>query len=297
MTSHVNDTMDTRNTDHHQSSSTKPLKKEVVLPQVTMGETLSFIFDCGPRITLLFVIGVIGGIANGCVYPLLAFQFSSTATDIAGASMNGIGNVRRSSYIFMIIGIYAFIANVVQTWSFEIVSYHATQNLRLQWFAALLRQDAAYFDVYDISGIASQIGPSTIKYRRGIGRKFGEGIQFLTIGIGGVIFAMWSSWRIALVVLAIVPFMAVSALAVIHLNQTKGTRGAAAYKTAGSIAYTTVSAIKTVLSLNAIGTMIRNYSDATQEAYSYATGILIKQGLANGRCMAVVMLLHFFFKF
>ena len=261
-------------------------KKEtttVALPQATVGETLSFVFECGPKMTWIFFAGVLGGIGNGFVYPILAFMFSTAFTDIAGATTNGIGQVRKLAYTFMIIGVYALCVGFVQTWSFEIVAHNSTQNLRLKWFSALLRQDAAFFDVYDASGIAGQIGPSTIKYRRGLGRKFGEGIQFFVTGVGGLGFAMWSSWRTALVVLGLVPLIAVCALAVMQLNQSKGTRGAAAYKTAGSVAYTTVSAIKTVLSLNAISTMVQKYSAATQEAYVHATGILIKQGAANGK--------------
>jgi ATP-binding cassette, subfamily B (MDR/TAP), member 1 len=257
-------------------------KTTAALPQASVGETLSFVFECGPKMSWIFFAGILGGIANGFVYPILAFMFSQSFTDIAGAQTNGLQQVRELAYTFMIIGVYALGAGFVQTWSFEVVAHNATQNLRLKWFSSLLRQDAAYFDVYDASGIAGQIGPSTIKYRRGIGRKFGEGIQFFVTGIGGLGFAMWSSWRTALVVLGLVPLIAVCALAVLQLNQTKGTRGAAAYKTAGSVAYTTVSAIKTVLSLNAISTMIQKYSDATQEAYLHATGILIKQGAANG---------------
>ena len=253
-------------------------------PQATIGETLSFVFDCGPKLTWIFFIGVIGGIGNGFVYPILAFMFSTAFTDIAGAQTNGLEQVRELAYTFMIIGVYALFCGFVQTWSMEVAAHNATQNLRLKWFSALLRQDAAFFDVYDASGIAGQIGPSTIKYRRGIGRKFGEGIQFFVTGVGGLGFALWSSWRTALVVLGLVPLIAVCAMAVLTLNQTKGTRGAAAYKTAGSVAYTTVSAIKTVLSLNAITTMINKYADATQEAYVHATGILIKQGAANGKC-------------
>jgi ATP-binding cassette, subfamily B (MDR/TAP), member 1 len=266
-------------------TTTTKKKQDIVdaIPQATMGETLSFVFECGPKMTWIFVAGVIGGVANGFVYPILAFMFSTAFTDIsASATTQSLDQIRELAFTFMVIGAYALAAGIMQTWSFEVVAHNATQNLRLQWFAALLRQDAAYFDVYDISGIAGQIGPSTIKYRRGLGRKFGEGIQFLTTGIGGVGFALWSSWRTALVVLALVPLLAVSGFAVMQLNQAKGTRNAAAYKTAGSVAYTTVSAIKTVLSLNAAGTMIQKYAVATQEAYDYATGILIKQGVANG---------------
>lgn len=70
---------------------------------------------------------------------------------------------------------------------------------------------------------------------------------------------------------------------VLSLNQTKGSRAAKSYKRAGGVAYSTVSAIKTVLSLNAVSEMIRQYTDATQEAFKNSVEILIKQGFANGK--------------
>jgi ATP-binding cassette, subfamily B (MDR/TAP), member 1 len=156
----------------------------------------------------------------------------------------------------------------------------------------LLRQDTAYFDIYNAGGIANQVGPSAIQFRRGVGRKFGEGIQFLTTCVGGLSFAMYSSWKVALVVLAVVPCFSVSALMVLQLNQTKGSRAAAAYQQASSVAYSAVSAIKTVLSLNAEGRMIQHYNDATQEAFTQATKVLLKQGLANGSLPGSFMLLY-----
>lgn len=268
------------------SSDPTTAKPKVVLPQASIGETLAFAFQCGPRLTGLFVFGCIGGFLNGLVYPALAYFFSTSFSDLSGASeagANGIEPIREIAFYFMYIGIYALVVGTVQSWSFEIVSYEATQNLRLQWFNAMLRQDAAYFDVNDIGGMAGQVGPSSNKFRRGLGRKFGEGIQFLTTGIGGVAFAFYSSWQVAFVVLAVVPFCGISAMMVMTYNQTKGTRAAAAYKQAGGVAYSAVSAIKTVLSLNAIQTMIDHFAVATLEAYNQSTSILVKQGLANGK--------------
>lgn len=257
-------------------------KKEAPKPQASMGETLDFVFQCGPRITWIFFVGCLGGFLNGLVYPALAYLFSTSFADISAASSNGLSQIRELAFTFLVVGTYALVAGTAQSWSFEVVAYHATQRMRLQWFDALLRQDAAYFDVNDVGGIAGQVGPSSNKYRRGLGRKFGEGIQFLTTGIGGLAFAFYSSWRVAFVVLAVVPFVSITAIMVMQLNQSKGTRAAAAYKQAGGVAYSAVSAIKTVLSLNAIQTMIDKYAEATQDAYHQATGILIKQGFANG---------------
>ena len=130
--------------------------------------------------------------------------------------------------------------------------------------------------------MAGQIGPAANKYRRGIGRKFGEGIQFGTTGIGGLAYAFWASWRVALVILTVLPFVAIAASYTVHYNQTKGKRAAESYKTGSSVAYSTISAIRTVLSLNGVAEMVRRYKQATSEAYDLATSFLVKIGLANG---------------
>jgi ATP-binding cassette, subfamily B (MDR/TAP), member 1 len=125
-----------------------------------------------------------------------------------------------------------------------------------------------------------------------------EGIQFFTTGVGGIGYAMYASWKVALVVLALCPFLSMSALAVVSLNQSKSSRAAVAYSKAGSIAYSTVSGIKTVLSLNAASAMIQRYREATQQALSIATGVLLKQGFANGSllgsfiCLYAVLVLY-----
>ena len=115
----------------------------------------------------------------------------------------------------------------------------------------------------------------------------GEAFQFFTTGVGGLGFAFYASWRVALVVLTVIPFVALSAMATVYYNQTKGQRAAAAYKTAGSVAYSTVLSIKTVLSLNAIPEMLRQYAEATTAAFHSATSVLFKQGLANGTYVCV----------
>jgi ATP-binding cassette subfamily B (MDR/TAP) protein 1 len=274
-------------TDHSAGTTTsdedkKKKKQKEARPMASLSETLAFVFQCGPRVQFLFVLGSIGGFFNGLVYPALAYLFSGSFSDISGASNSGLSQVRDLAYNFMIIGTFALVNGLIQTWCFEIVAYYASQNFRLSWFRALLRQDPAYFDVNDIGGLAAQVGPNSNKFRRGVGRKFGEGIQFATTGVGGLAFAFYVSWRVAFVVLSVIPLISIAAISVVNLNQTKGSRAAKSYRRAGGVAYSTVSAIKTVLSLNAVSEMIRQYTDATQEAFNNAVSILVKQGFANG---------------
>jgi ATP-binding cassette subfamily B (MDR/TAP) protein 1 len=79
---------------------------------------------------------------------------------------------------------------------------------------------------------------------------------------------------------------------VLTLNQTKGSRAATSYRRAGGVAYSAVSAIKTVLSLNAISEMITQYTDATQEAFKNSISILVKQGFYNGEWYIKCLLPH-----
>ena len=289
----VNDNPAMNTTNHSLASSTSKKKKTAApKPMASVSETMQFVWHCGPRIQVIFFVGALAGIANGLVYPILAYLFSSSFSDISAAANDGLAQVRELAYTFMVVGTYALVAATIQGWCFETVAHAASQEFRLTWFRALLRQDAAFFDVYDIGGLAGQVGPSANKYHRGLGRKMGEAFQFFTTGVGGLGFAFYISWRVALVVLTVIPFVALSAMATVYYNQTKGQRASKAYKKAGSVAYSTVASVKTVLSLNAIPEMLRQYSEATAEAFSNATSVLINQGLANGTFVIFLRLIY-----
>lgn len=135
-------------TNHSKASSDEDKKKKKKTAEkhmATFFQTLDFAFDCGPRVQFLFFLGSVGGVLNGLVYPALAYLFSNSFADISGASSNGLSQIRELAYYFMGVGVYALINGTIQTWCFEIVAYHASQNFRLSWFKALLRQDPAYF--------------------------------------------------------------------------------------------------------------------------------------------------------
>ena len=253
---------------------------------------MAFIWELGPSNRLLFLIGCIAGVANGAVYPFMAYLYSSSFSDVASSVNGGLGRVRELSFSFMFVGVYALVAAFLQGGCLELVALRASRSFRAQWFQALLRQDLAYFDVYDVAGLAASIGPDSTKFHRGIGKKFGDGIKHLSTFVGGLIFAFYSSWRVALVILALVPFVALAGMGVLQINQKKGERASKAYAKAGSVAYSSVSAIKTVLSLNAATKVIEEYKEATLDAFRIAAGSHWKEGFASGSMFASFIVLY-----
>jgi len=53
-----------------------------------------------------------------------------------------------------------------------------TMNLKRKWFEAVLRQDMAYFDLQDVSGTSTIISTNGAKYKKGVSKKLGSGVQF-----------------------------------------------------------------------------------------------------------------------
>lgn len=168
-----------------------------------------------------------------------------------------------------------------------------TNSFKTQWFKSLLRQDMTYFDIMDISGTATIIGVNGMKYKMGMGNKLGEGIQFFFTLTGGLTFAIWSSWRVTLVmIVSVLPVMALSIFSLLKMNQTQSARADESYGKAGSIVHTSVTSIRTILSMNGVEEMIQRFTAATQEAFEGASSQVIYVGAANGAVMGSLMLCY-----
>eukprot|EP00985_Skeletonema_marinoi_P009898 scaffold4657_cov140-Skeletonema_marinoi.AAC.4 len=275
--------------DDDKDKKKKNKKKKSDIPPATVSQVFSFLRT--PRDKTLLFVGVIAGILNGLVFPALAYLFSNSFSDL-GQANQGLESVRSLAFTFVGVGCYAFVVAAIQNFCFLLVAVRASDNFRKEWFSALLRQDSAFHDVHSVSGMATALSSASNKIKRGLGRKMGEGIQFGTTFIGGIIYAFYSSWRVALVILGLLPFVSFAAFALMQLNQSQTSNAQKAYTSAGAVSYGAVSSIRTVLSLNAVPEMIRQYSAATTEAFENGIGPLLKLGIVNGSMLGSFILLY-----
>jgi ATP-binding cassette subfamily B (MDR/TAP) protein 1 len=118
----------------------------------------------------------------------------------------------------------------------------------------------------------------------------GELVQFTFTLIGGVAYAFYSSWQATLISLTVIPFMSLSTFFLIKVTTTQSARASETYAEAGGIVFNTVSSIRTILSLNAVQSMITKYSIATQKILDVASGLASWIGLANGAMMGSFLL-------
>lgn len=251
-----------------------------------------FSFGFGPRQKLFCFLGMLSSCISGTVFPALAFYFAKVFEELSADPTGGsfLDSIRVMAFTFMVLGAMVFVFMTLQTTFLETMAAEMTMAMKQEWFDSLLRQDMAYHDIKDISRAATIISSNGKKYQKGLGRKFGEGIQFTITFIGGFAYAFWVSWKTSLVTLAALPVMSLTTLFVTKANQSQTAVATKGYADAGSIVYNSVSGIRTILSLNAADIMIEKFKVGTETAYRKASSRSLIVGLANGGLMAGFLL-------
>jgi len=265
-------------------------EQEEGMTMATAKEVFSFAET--PKTKLYIACGLFFAVISGLALPASIFLFSSVLGDISAIGEEGLEPVLSIVYTMMVLGVISLVSETLQSGFLETAANEMTLNLKRHWFKAVVRQDMAYFDLQDVSGTATIISTNGAKFKRGLGVKFGHGVQFFCTVIAGFTLAFVASWRVTLVVMGCVPIMAMSTGAVLKLNQSKTARDNASYKKAGMIVYQVASSIRTILALNAGEEMIEKFTTATQEAHDGAVSQLIWVGVANGALMSSFMLAY-----
>jgi ATP-binding cassette, subfamily B (MDR/TAP), member 1 len=224
-----------------------------------------------------------------------AFIFAAVSGDLGAStdSADFMDSVRQQAFAFMALGAVILLSMTMQSFLAEMAAAEMSLALKYDWFRALLRQDLAYYDSVDVSGQGTMITINANKYRKGVGKKLSLGIQFLVTFVGSLAYSLYSSWHVTLVIVAIGPLFMFAGLFVVKMNTSATARSTASYAKAGSIVQSSVSGIRTVLSLNAVDIMIEKFNAATKEAYEGAVSQVGMVGLANGSIMASMLLAYF----
>ena len=146
---------------------------------------------------------------------------------------------------------------------------------------ALLRQDIAFFDSGLGAEAAARLAEDTIAIQAGLGAKLYLIIAGIAQFIGNVILAFavsQDSWRMALVVLAVVPLILI--VFAVRFGVVKDLSGESddAYAKAGEVLTETLTLIRTVAAFGGEEAEVRRYD--TQLAVAEAAGI--KKGYTSG---------------
>jgi len=246
----------------------------------------------------LMATGVMFQIAVGCSMPLTNIIFAEII-DGLNSPTGGVSEQLQMLVILMVImaGVFAIMALFGMT----LIPYAAakiTNNVRIEYMKAVLRQDMEFFDNSKPGELVSNVSDATLDFEEGISVKLGEGLQAIAGLLSGVLVAFYFSWQISLACLVAVPLMGISFHTMLSSGAgSDGVLGKEAYEKSANIADETLSSMQTVVSftgeINAANLYERHLQDAEDAAIRQGK----KLGLGTGMLWAsffVMMGIAFF---
>ncbi|GJP32663.1 hypothetical protein CLOM_g17270 [Closterium sp. NIES-68] len=231
---------------------------------------------------LLMVAGSVGAIGQGIALPMMALLFGDMMNAFgqnAGTMDAMLDQIAKASLNFIFLAIAAGVTAYIQTACWMSTGERQAARLRSLYLAAVLRQDVGFFDTSLSTGeVVGHMSGDIVLVQDAMGEKVGTCMQFLAQFFGGFVVAFISGWKLALVMLATLPLLAVAGGVITVVVQQSTSKGQQAYTAAGTIVEECVGAIRTVAAFTAERKSVQAYAAHLHAAFREG----VKQGLAAG---------------
>jgi ABC-type multidrug transport system fused ATPase/permease subunit len=204
---------------------------------------------------LLVVVGSLGGLTHGVMMPVFSIIFGSLLDDFNAADTASLTrNVSKTAAYLVYVAIAVFVASYFQVMCFVVAAQRQSARIRVAYFSALLRQEMGWYDEQETGALTARIGDDVAKIQEAIGDKVGNYLQFMSMFVAGMIVAFVYGWRLALVILSVLPLLAAVGYVFSKFFAASASAGQAHYAGAGGVAYEVISLIRTIV---AFGTQDR----------------------------------------
>eukprot|EP00257_Ricinus_communis_P022757 XP_015582580.1 ABC transporter B family member 6 [Ricinus communis] len=165
---------------------------------------------------LYAVLGSIGAGIFGSFNPLLAYVIALIVTAYYRPDRHHLQeDVDKWCLIIACMGIVTVVANFLQHFYFGIMGEKMTERVRRMMFSAMLRNEVGWFDEEDNSAdtLSMRLANDATFVRAAFSNRLSIFIQDSAAVVVAVIIGMLLQWRLALVALATLPILMVSAIA------------------------------------------------------------------------------------
>ncbi|KAL3670174.1 hypothetical protein V7S43_004489 [Phytophthora oleae] len=243
---------------------------------VSMGELFSYAdgYD-----KLLMFLGTIGGLAAGISQPIQIVLFGDVLNTLNPTDGTNIEDGIQSVAInFVIVGVSVFVAGTFQVACWTITASRQAKRIRSEYVSAIMTKEIGWFDVNEPMQLGSRVAEATVTIQEGMGRKVGDGLNFFSMAVSGIVIGLVKGWQLALILLAFTPFIAFTAFLAMKVLSTATQAGLESYGKAGAVAQEALSNVRTVHMFNSISHFISKYD----KALGMSTQAGIKKGFAVG---------------
>ncbi|OXB76842.1 UNVERIFIED_CONTAM: hypothetical protein H355_002535 [Colinus virginianus] len=229
------------------------------------------------------VIGSLGAAVNGALSPLYALLFSQILGTFSildqeeqKFQINGV------CLLFVFVGIISFFTQFLQGYNFAKSGELLTRRLRKIGFQAMLGQDIGWFDDRRNSpgALTTRLATDASQVQGATGSQIGMMVNsFTNIGVA-IIIAFYFSWKLSLVIMCFLPFLALSGAVQAKMLTGFAAQDKKALEATGQISSEALSNIRTVAGIG----KEKKFIDAFEKNLDMPYRAAIKKANVYGIC-------------
>ena len=245
------------------------------------------------KIDILYIIlAIIGSLGAGLSLPIMAYISSDLMGDVGNTSEYAddplilLDRVKSAFNTqirrFLIFGAIAFVCNFLAICFWCLLGSRMCHTLKRRYFTVILSQEQGWFDANNPFEFATKVQAQLEQIEFGVGEKLGMVIQMASSCVISFTFAFIISWKIALVMLCVAPFIIVDVLFLINALRTGIIMGRKTWEKAGGLAEEMLYNIKTVASFANFEYETRRFNEKVELCYQLDLGTVFRLGISIG---------------
>ncbi|NXF07810.1 ABCBB protein, partial [Smithornis capensis] len=268
-------------------------KKEPVVEEDAKPVPFSRILKYNASEWPYLVLGSLAAAVNGAVNPLYALLFSQILGTFSildekeqKTQINGV------CVLFVLVGVLSFFTQFLQGYTFAKSGELLTRRLRRVGFQAMLGQDIGWFDDRRNSpgALTTRLATDASQVQGATGSQIGMIVNSLAnIGVAMII-AFYFSWKLSLVIMCFLPFLALSGAVQARMLTGFASQDKKALETTGRIASEALSNIRTVAGIGKEKMFIDNFEKHLVMPYKAAKKKAHVYGLCFGFAQSIVFI-------
>ncbi|XP_066503109.1 bile salt export pump-like [Hoplias malabaricus] len=229
------------------------------------------------------VFGSVGAAVNGGVNPVYSLLFSQILATFSMSDpvaqrkeINGI------CMFFVVVGLISFFTQMLQGYSFSKSGELLTRRLRRLGFQAMLGQEIGWFDDHRNSpgALTTRLATDASQVQGATGSQIGMIVNSLTnIGVA-IIISFYFSWKLSLVIVCFLPFLALSGGFQAKMLTGFAKQDKQAMEAAGQISGEALNNIRTIAGLGKERRFVEMYEAQLEAPYRAA----LKKANVYGAC-------------
>jgi ATP-binding cassette subfamily B protein len=209
-------------------------------------------------------------LAVGSAMSLLFPRVIGSIVDQATTHERSLASLDRTAMWLVVIAVVQALAFALRFSLFTIAGERVVARLRADLFARLMDQDIAFFDENKTGELMNRLASDTTVLQNTVSVNISMGLRFIASITGGVGFLFYTSTRLTLLMLAIVPPIALGAVAYGRRVRKLARDVQDALARASEVAAETLAGIRTVRAFTAEPSEVKRYEGAIMGSFDLA---------------------------